>query len=150
MSWPVPGVSAAVKSKLADRLAKPSNSFRIWTSFIMPTWLTVKSFKGGETSPVTAFTAEVYSDWATDCETPSCAAIAWTEQASFAGVCRNWAAAYIEVMKRVKSAVSLELFNEDSRMVKALEVTGETTAEIRSRMLGCRPVGKASPSTVKG
>lgn len=56
----------------------------------------------------------------------------------------------MEAKNRVKRAVSVLLLKEDSRIVKALEVTGATTSEIRARMLGASPVGSASPSTVKG
>jgi hypothetical protein len=35
-------------------------------------------------------------------------------------------------------------------MVKALEVTGATTSEMRARTLGASPDGRAAPSTVNG
>jgi hypothetical protein len=35
-------------------------------------------------------------------------------------------------------------------MVKALEVTGAITSEMRARISGASPAGRASPSAVKG
>lgn len=87
---------------------------------------------------------------ATACETPNCLASAWMEHALFLGFSKNLLAACIEAMNLVKRAVSAVLLKEDSRMVKALEVTGATTSDIRARMLGASPLGRDSPSTVKG
>lgn len=117
---------------------------------MMPVWLTVKSLSGGEISPETGSVAETYSWAAVACETPSCCAIAWIEHGLFLGFSKNLFAAYIEVMNRVKRAVSVLLLRADSRMVKALEVTGATTSEMRAMILGASLAGRFSPSTVKG
>lgn len=149
MSLPVPGIKASVKLN-PNGTVKPPNLSLTTTSFMMPVWLTVKSLRGGEISPETGLVAEAYSCVATACETPSCLERAWMEHALFLGFNKNLFAACIVVMNRVKRAVSVLLLREDSRMVNALDVTGLTTSEIRARTLGVSPVGKASPSTVKG
>lgn len=85
------------------------------------------NFPPGDTSPVSGLIAEAYSDEATAFETPSCAAIAWMEQGLALGLSRSMFAAYIEAMNRVNSSLSFVLLREDSRTVKALDVTGAST-----------------------
>lgn len=72
------------------------------------------------------------------------------EHSLFLEFSKNLFAAYIEVMNLVKRAASVLLLREDSRMVKALEVTGAMTSEMRARMLGASLAGRFSPSAVKG
>lgn len=93
---------------------------------MIPVGLTVK-VPPGDTSPVNGLTAEAYSDEATAFETPSCAAMAWMEQGLALGLSRSIFAAYIEAMNRVNSALWVLLLREDSRIVKALDVTGAST-----------------------
>lgn len=145
----MPGIKASVKLN-PDGTVNPPNLFLTTTSFMMPVWLTVKSLSGGEISPDTGLVAEAYSRVAIACETPSCLAIAAMEHPLFLGLSKNLFAACIEAMNRVKRAASVLLLREDSRMVKALEVTGAITSEMRARILGASPVGRASPSTVNG